>query len=615
MRTRTLNRRSIALRYQAGRSEAPALLRAALPCAIVPHSTVKVTSSPTQKRTPLGELLIAEGLITAAELEAALEFRQERGMKLGQALVALHLVTQSDLANALRAQGRIHCIHLTPGIVQRDIAELLGEERSRSFQALAVNRVAGIVTVAMEDPTEIYNVDAISVHLNCPVFAVHAEPAHIEECIEGIFRKVVEPPSVSCAEMVEAAEPESAGEHVQLDIPLEEDDDKDCPRTDEDVVHMMRTLLDEAFVAPATSIHFEPKPQGVQVRFRVDGGLTDRVCLPRDWQRPLLARLKALANLDPAVSSRPQRGQARAEIRGHPVDLLVATVPALSGESAVVKLRDLARKPLGLDDLGLRPSDFSSVTRMVESGGGLVVVAGPPGHGRTTTLYALAQHLQSPRKKIVAVEDPVEQMLEGVTQISVDRRAGLGFVRCLRAAVRQDPDVLVIDEVRDVESGGVALETANAGHLVLASMGALSTVDVPRRLCDLGVPPFQVADALRGVIAQRLVRRLCPSCKRGADPRPEVLERLGLRYDDGPFYEGRGCVECGDTGFRGRLRLYEILLVNSEIAEMIRLGRDAVELRTLARTEGMVTLREDGIHKALAGETSLSEVYTSTWRE
>ncbi|MFN0242124.1 MAG: GspE/PulE family protein [Planctomycetota bacterium] len=575
---------------------------------------MKATSYPIQKRTPLGELLIAEGLITAAELEAALDFRQERGIKLGQALVALHLVTQSDLANALRAQGKIHCIHLTPWIVQRDVAELLGEERSRSFQAVAVNRVAGIVTVAMEDPTEIYNVDAISVHLNCPVFAVHAEPAHIEECIETLFRKPAPPIAASSDPTVET-ETGRAGDQVRLEIPAESDDDMACLRSDEDVVQMVRALLDEAFVAPAASIHFEPKPQGVQVRFRVDGGMTERVCLARGWLRPMLARLKALANLDPAVCNRPQRGQARAEIRGHPVDLLVSTVPSLSGESAVVKLRDLARKPLGVEELGLRATDLASVSRMIECGDGLVIVAGPPGHGRTTTLYALAQHLQSPRRKIVTVEDPVEQALEGITQISIDRRAGLGFVRGLRAAVRQDPDVLLIDEVRDAESGEVALETANSGHLVLASMGALSTVDVPRRLCDLGVPPFHVSDALRGVISQRLVRRLCPHCKRGADPRPEILDRLGLRNDDGPFFEGRGCAECANTGFRGRLRLYEILLVNPELAEMIRFGREASELRTLARTEGMITLREDGIHKALAGETSLAEVYTSTWRE
>lgn len=572
---------------------------------------MKASSSPIQKRTPLGELLIAEGLLTQAELEAALEFKQERGIKLGQALVALHLVQQSDLAMALRAQGKIHCIHLTPGLVQREVAELLGEARSRNLQAIAINRIAGVVTVAMEDPSEIYNVDAISVQLNCPVLAVHAEPAHIDECIEHVF-KASGPPRPTLDEVI--VEPESAGTEVKLEITQEEEEETSGAKLDEDVIHVVRAVLDEAFAAQATDIHFEPRTRGLEVRFRIDGVLADKVCLPQAWTRQVLTRLKLIANLDPAERRLPQRGRARAEIRGHKVELSLATAPSLFGECAVVKLRDIARKPHDLTSLGLRESELESLRRMVEGGEGLVIAAGPLGSGKSTTLYALLAHLNAPETKIVTVECPVEMVLDGATQISVNRRIGLTYTRGLRAALRQDPDVVLVGELGDPETARTAVEASLSGPLLLGSVSSIGSAEAVRRLCDLGVPTYHVADALRGVIAQRLVRRLCTNCRRPFDPTPEMLARLGLGAEAGPFFEGRGCPDCQSTGFRGRLRLYEILPMNAELAALLREDGDATALRTLARAQGLVTLREDGIQKALEGETTLAEVFATTAR-
>lgn len=558
---------------------------------------------------PLGELLIAEGLITAAELGAALEFKQERGIKLGQALVALHLVKQSDLANALRAQGKIHCIHLTPGIVQRDVAELLGEERSRNLQAIAINRIAGVVTVAMEDPSEIYNVDAISVALNCPVFAVHAEPAHVEECINFVFRESG-PPRPSLNEVL--VEPASDSSDVKLEIVQEEEESS--AKLDEDVIHVLSAVLDEAFAAAATDIHFEPRPEGLEVRFRIDGALSDKVCLPKAWMRQVPARLKLIANLDPAEHNLPQRGRARAEIRGHKVELSIATAPTLFGEGAVVKMRDVAKKPQDLTNLGLRPQELESLRRMVEGRDGLVLAAGPQGSGKTTTLYALLAHLNTPDTKLVTIESPVEMVLEGAAQISVNRRIGLSYVRGLRAALRQDPDVVLVSELGDPETARIAVESALSGPLVLTAVSSLGAAEAVYRLSDLGVPAYHVADALRGVVAQRLVRRICANCRRAADPRPGILDRLGLVAESGPFFEGRGCTDCQNTGSKGRVRLYEILTVTPELAALVRHGGDVGQLRTLARSQGMVTLREDGIQKALAGETTLAEVFATTAR-
>jgi type IV pilus assembly protein PilB len=575
-----------------------------------PKSAVKPASSPIPKRTPLGELLIAEGLITSEELGAALEFKQERGIKLGQALVALHLVKQSDLANALRAQGKIHCITLTPGIVQPEVAALLGEARSRNLQAIAINRIAGVVTVAMEDPTEIYNVDAISVAINCPVFAVHAELAHVEACIEAVFRRSG-PPRPSLGEVI--VEPETDRSEVKLELARDEDEPA-SDKLDDDVIHVVHAVLDEGFAASATDIHFEPRPQGLEVRFRVDGVMSERVCLPKQWMRQIPARLKLIANLDPAERHLPQRGRARAEIRGHKVELSVATTPTLFGEGAVVKLRDIAKRPQDLASIGLAPHELESLRRMVYGRDGLVLAAGPQGSGKTTTLYALLAHLNAPDTKIVTVESPVEMVVEGATQIGINRRAGLSYTRGLRAALRQDPDVVMISELGDPETARTAVEAALVGPLVLTSVSSLATAESVRRLCDLGVPAYHVADALRGVVAQRLVRRICTNCRRAADPRPELFERLGLSPDSGPYFEGRGCAECQNTGFKGRIRLYEILSITSELAAIIRRDGDSGELRALAREQGLVTLREDGILKARAGETTLAEVFATTAR-
>lgn len=569
---------------------------------------MKPASSPSQKRTPLGELLIAEGLVTRSELDAALEFKQERGMKLGQALVALHLVEQSDLANALRAQGKIHCIQLTPAIVQREVAELLGEARSRNLQALAINRIAGVVTVAMEDPTEIYNVDAISVQLGCPVFAVHA--AHVEACIDAVFKQ--EGPKRPTLDEV-LVEPETVRSDVKLELARDEDEPAGL-KLDQDVIHIVHAVLEEGFAAAATDIHFEPRPQGLEVRFRIDGAMSERVCLPKQWVRQIPARLKLIANLDPAETNLPQRGRARAEIRGQKVELSIATTPSVLGEAAVVKLRDVAKRPHDLASIGLAPGELENLRRMVYGRDGLVVAAGPQGSGKSTTLYALLAHLNAPDTKLVTVESPVETIVDGATQIGVNRGAGLTYTKGLQAALRQDPDVVLISELSDPETARTAVEAALAGPLVLTSVTSLASAEAVRRLCDLGVPAYHVADALRGVVAQRLLRRICTHCRRAVDPRPELFERLGLSPESGPYFEGRGCTECQNTGFKGRIRLYEILTMTPELAAIVRRGGDFGELRERARENGLVTLREDGIQKALAGETTLAEVFATTAR-
>lgn len=563
---------------------------------------------------PIGELLVQTGRITPAELQAALDFRQERGMKLGQALVALHLVSQTELAEALRTQGSIHCVELEPAIVDEHVARELGAERSRQFQALAFNRIAGVVTVAIEDPSETYEIDAISLALNAPVFAVHAEPARIQECIDHIFgaergsaSSVRDPSPAALAREEEPHTTRAESRASQTAAPRD-------AALDAAATAFVRNLLDDAYDAGASDVHLEPRPEGLHVRFRIEGVLRERSCLPRAWVEPVLARLKLVSNLDVGECRLPQEGKTSAEIRSRRVELLVATAPTLYGEGAVVRILDCGRRLVDLASLPLNERQRADLAHMTAGGGGLVLAAGPSGQGRTSTLYALVRELDATACKIITVEDPVEDPLDGVTQMHVNARIGLTFVRAVRAALQQDPDVLLIGEIRDTETAEVALQAALAGKLVFATLHAPGATESITRLVDMGLEPYLLADALRGVVAQRLVRRLCEHCRRPARATTDSVTRLGLREQERDGFEAAGCEHCGESGFRGRTALYEVLRADHALWDAIRLESAAQRLREIARASGWTTLREDGVAKARAGETTFDEVYAATAR-
>jgi type II secretory ATPase GspE/PulE/Tfp pilus assembly ATPase PilB-like protein len=558
---------------------------------------------------PLGEILIAQGRITRAELDAALSYRQERGIKLGQALVALNLVTQSEVATSLRSQGKVHCIRLTPGIVAKEIAELLGEERARSLQAIAINKIAGVVTVAMEDPSEVYNVDAISVQLDAPILPVYAEPAQIERCIDHVFKRRTIPNDTT-----ESAS--SASELAELGAGLHaarSGADLDEPSLEHAVNDMVGEVLNEALAIGASDIHIEPRHEGVHTRLRVDGGLVECAGFPTSWAAPALTHLKRMAGLDVDERRLPQSGSTGVSIRGRRIDLRVRTSPTLWGEGAVIRLLDTARERIGLADLSLREEDRSDLEAMLHARGGLVFVTGPAGSGRTTTLYALLERLQAPDKKFVTIEDPVEIRLEAATQISTNPRIGLTYARVLRSIVQQDADVVLVGDMRDEETATLAVDAALSGRLVLSTMHTAGTVESITRLIDLGVRPYLVADAFAGAVAQRLVRRICTSCRREAKVRPELLEYLGFSAT-ATFFEGAGCDACRGTGYKGRVGLFEVLRTSSELRALVREAKSPEALRAAVCRAGLSLLRDDGISRARAGDTTLEEVYAVTAR-
>jgi type IV pilus assembly protein PilB len=574
----------------------------------LPSRTPSVVSNPlhsVHKRAPLGEMLIAGGRITRAELDAALSYRQERGMKLGQALVALNLVTQADLAAVLRAQGKVHCIHLTPGIVSRKVAALLGEERSRRFLAIAINEIAGVITVAMEDPSETTDVDAISLQLNAPVLAVHAEPGQIGACLDHVFAEDAAPERASAAMTFDAEHGGSEADAARRRVALEED----AVDVDAHAIDAVRELLDDAVAAGATFVHVEPRAAQVDVRFRIDGVLRDRTPLPKAWVLPVLTRLKVLGNLDVSQRRLPQSGRALAEISGHEIELSFATLPTSTGESCVIGIHDPTRDTSDLAELALSGEDRDRVKNMV-SGSGLVLVCGPVHSGKKATLLALLDRIRSPRRKIVTLESAVAVHLPHATQITVDERIGLTFARGLHAVSEHDPDVVLVSEMGDPDTARGVMRAAT-GCLVISSLCTADAAEAIVRLREEGIAPHALADRLRGIVAQRWVRRICASCRRPARSSTELRDALGASPQDA-FFEGAGCRVCSGTGYDGRVLLAEVVSSTPELRELVRADSDAAALREGMRRAGLTLFAASGLARARAGDTTLEEVRAAT---
>ena len=381
---------------------------------------------------------------------------------------------------------------------------------------------------------------------------------------------------------------------------------------DKPVVALIRRLLDSAVRLGAREVHLEGVATGLAIRMRVDGMLADHLELPSSWARPLFARLKVQALLDVAVDRLPQEGEFQAVVRGRRLDVRFATVPTLAGEDAVLHLTPYAG-PRGLAGLGLEPGDLGALKAMTESGGGLLVVTGPRESGRATTARALLAHASRPDQKVLTVEGADCPPLEGATQVRVNPRLGLGYARGVQAALTQDPDVLLIGSIEDAASAGDAVRAALDGRLVLACLNTQGTAEAIERLLDLGIEPHALAEGLRGVVAQRLVRTVCRDCAEPIQPEQRNLERLGMdEREAGEFLAGVGCDTCRGTGFRGRTGIFEFLSMDGATAQMLRWGVAADELHEAAVEAGLVTLAADGARKARAGRTTLSEVLRVT---
>jgi type IV pilus assembly protein PilB len=582
---------------------------------------------------PIGKYFLQEGRITAQQLNAALEYKQQNGCKLGQALVSLGFVTEAELIDALRQQGKVYCIYLVPEIIDLDVAAQLGERESRRLRCVAINRIARYATVAMADPNDLVAIDELSRTLKSRVFPVFAEPTKIDQALEAIFAKPIEERSEDAVaeaataidrlvqfarnEELQATEtglPLSGGKDVVFESSTVDEEDGGSKEYDKPVINLVRSILEEAFVLGASDIHLEPRRSDFLVRFRVDGNLFDRTTVPKAWSRPILARIKVLANLDIAQRRLPQDGRAQFNYRGQRVDLRLATTPTLHGEGAVLRILDGGKNVRDLEALDLSPEQVETLDRIITCRDGFFLTTGPTGSGKTTTLYALLARLNQRDTKVITLEDPVENEMAGIIQINANPKIGLTFAAGLRSILRQDPDVVLVGEIRDQETASIAVQASLTGHIVLSTLHTVGTAESITRLVDMGIEPYLLADTLRGIVAQRLVRRVCQSCKASVRPEGRILQRLGLADDGAQFFVGRGCGDCHDTGYKGRLGIYEIMQMTPTMNELVMRGVTTEELNKAALREGMTPLRADGLRKARAGLTTLDEVLAATTR-
>lgn len=588
----------------------------------------------SQSRQPIsvGKYFLDRGKISEEDLEQALAHKDEHGYKLGQSLVALGLVAETDLVEALRHQARFPCIHLTPGIVDPVVSMKLPEAQSRRLRAVVLNQVAEHTTIAMEDPTDVNSIAELARVLDTRIFPVYAEATAIAKVADLIYGAPPAPPppleaapeacvAPRTGKARRAAQPEAApapqtSTPATATVETTDDASEDEGGTPDEkkVGALVRGTLQQALDQGASDIHLEPRVDGFVLRHRIDGVLVERRRVPRSWAGAVLDRIKRLSKLDTNQFNQPQDGRIQFAHSEGRVELRVSTTPSLQGEGAVLSLTAAGSTIPTLADLGLAPEPLEAVTSVLGGGDGLVLATGPTGCGKTTTLYALLQHFVGATRKVVTLEDPVEHTLDGVLQVNVDPKNQLSFGKGLRSVLNQDPDVVLVGDLRDDEACLQTVQAALTGHFVLAGVRAHGAIDAMRRLIARGIEPYLLADALRAVVDQRLLRRVCADCKTPVLPDEVLLGRLGITNDGTTYYEGEGCSQCHGTGYRGRIGIHEVTRIGARLRRLIEKDEGTEALTLAAREDGLPTLRADGLRKAREGLTTLHEVLAATSR-
>jgi type IV pilus assembly protein PilB len=553
----------------------------------------------TYTRERLGEILVEEGVIDEDILRRALEKQRELGGKLGQILVSEEALSEDELAETLAQQKGLEHVSLYGRVIDREATALVPVRFARMQQVVPVGFDGKRLILAMADPLDIEAMDEVRLMTGLEIEPVVAAASEISEAIE---RYMVS--SDAFTEIREITEDETpAAERVDESIIL---DEEDVP-----VVRLVYQIVREAVLDRASDIHIEPQEDDVRIRYRVDGVLKQVTTLPSKVRAGVTSRVKIMADLDIAERRLPQDGRATVAVDEKRIDLRVATLPTQYGETITIRLlrQDVSLRTL--EDLGMAPDDLEKIRVLLQKPYGALLAAGPTGSGKTTTLYAAINRLNDPSRKIITVEDPIEYRLPGVTQIAVRPKIGLTFAAGLRTILRADPDVVMVGEMRDPETAEIGIRSALTGHIVFSTIHTNDAPSALTRLIDMDVPPFITSSALLGVVAQRLARRLCDECKRETAYERGFLTGAGYSEDEAgevTLFQPEGCPKCGGTGFRGRVGLFEVMVMDEALGRLFMQEAASEELRRTAIENGMHTLRMDGLAKAAEGVTSIEEV-------
>jgi type IV pilus assembly protein PilB len=547
----------------------------------------------------LGVVLVKTGIITIEQLGEALRASRERTQNLARVLIEDHLLTEEQFVATLAGQLGLEFVDLAGYPVDPVAAQLVSESLARRYLAMPIGWWEGKLLVAMADPSNVFAIDDIRALTGADVRQVVVTADALQAAIGKYYRRDTEAEHVSA----EAAASSAAVDDDPLNRIKE-------VREDAPIVRLVNLLISQAISDRASDIHVEPTGKDVRIRYRIDGVLHDVMRSPRNIQNGIVSRLKVMADINIAERRVPQDGRITTMIEGRPVDLRVATLPTVHGEKVVMRILDNSSANLRLSELGFLPVNMTRYQVSYGKPYGTILVTGPTGSGKTTTLYATLNMLNEPTKNVITVEDPVEYQLEGINQIQVNNKAGLTFASALRTILRADPDIILIGEIRDKETASIAVEAALTGHLVLSTIHTNDAATTPNRLVEMGVEPFLVGSALDCVVAQRLARKLCERCKEAYEPEEGALAALGWEVVELPekLYRAVGCQVCGNTGFMGRFAVHEVLTVNEEVERMIVEHGHAEDIRKAAIADGMITLREAGLMSVAAGVTSVEEV-------
>ncbi|MGZ5214026.1 MAG: GspE/PulE family protein [Actinomycetota bacterium] len=550
-----------------------------------------------RKAKQLGQILIEQGLITSAQLEQALEEHRKTPKSLGRVLIDLGLIKEADLVRALAEQVGLEYVDLAEYHIDPSSTMLLPDARARRYRAIPIGERDGKLLVAMSDPANVYALDDIRTITNRDVQPVVATAADVEQAIQKFagMDGQVEALASQASEQLE-------GDDEQLEAALEE-----AP-----IVKLVQAIMTQAVGDRASDVHIEPTERDVRVRFRVDGVLHDTMHSPKNIQGGLISRLKVMADLNIAEKRVPQDGRISMRVGGRTLDLRVATLPTVYGEKIVIRVLDKSQALLRLEDLGFSDDSYKRFSASFSKPYGAILVTGPTGSGKSTTMYATLNILNQEDRNIITVEDPVEYRLDGVNQMQVNPKAGLTFASALRSILRADPDIVLIGEIRDKETATIAIEAALTGHLVLSSLHTNDAASAISRLVEMEVETFLVASAIDCVVAQRLFRVLCERCKEAY--KPEHAELVAAGYPEwlipeiDTLFRPTGCSACSTTGYRGRAGLYEVMPMTEEIQRLTVDRASADDIRKTGIEQGMMTLRDDGLEKARMGRTSIGEI-------
>jgi type IV pilus assembly protein PilB len=561
----------------------------------------------------LGELLIDAGLITEEQLMQALSLQKRSGKMLGSVLISEGMVSGSMLVSVLAEQLGLRGVVLRHGLIDTSLLQEIGQEEAIRLQAVPMFRVRDTMTVAMAEPQSLPAIDRLRQLTGCKIKPVLALPQNIEQFIDQNAGQDLDVDDFLASL--------HHSEDVEVIATEEEEQDEVAANLDRlvdgsPIVNLVNVAMLQAVKDGASDIHIEPDRKGTRIRYRIDGVMRELMQPPAGMHSAIVSRVKVVGKMDIAERRLPQEGRVRIVAEGRDVDLRVSSIPTLLGEKLVIRLLDKSNLNVRMEQLGFREDPLGTFKRMLRQPYGLVLVTGPTGSGKTTTLYSALDLLRSPETNLVTVEDPVEYQMDLINQIHVNDAVGLTFPRALRSILRQDPDIIMIGEIRDEETARVAVQAALTGHLVLATLHTNDAPGAVSRLLDMNIEPYLLSGALVGVVAQRLARKVCPACAAKYHPEPELLAEAGLIEKTGrAFRHGTGCRECHDTGFKGRLGVYEVMEVTPKLRRLIHRGAASHQLREAARGEGVRTLSEEGGELALSGATSLEEILRVTRNE